>query len=997
MTDLCWKPERVREVINIDADFVPDAIFWAVDHDAPLTFKVAEGEVGTNVTTDELVARFLCPSRSHYQMAVLGAAGTGKSHLIHRMRQRIQSRPDFEILSVRRLETNLHAILEKLIARLPIDQQGRYRAELDKARPALSTPEVQKGTLLDSLSQAIEEDTRRPDSGMDPELEEALLISLPNMFRDPYLRHKKFLSPGEIVPELVDRLFSSKEGKRLEERVLFEPSNLPMEGIHLPHCSKQAREAIDIFLYDSDRSVQSTLTVINRCLDRAIARALNFSGDQLGGLLGEIRAYLKTQNKELVILFEEFARLQGYDSAMLESLLVQGDETHCSIRWALACTTGRFREFPDTVRTRMDGVVDMDYLSPTHSVLEFAGRYLNAVRIGRNGLDKAFIRSNERGVPNACESCPKQVDCKAAFGETEEGYSLYPFTEVALGAMARAVKPDFISRFNPRSFQQSVLRPVLVDEAVALEADEFPTASLVSGLDLPPLGAEIRERLREKTGPHFERYRVLFQLWSGGRFENPPEGVLRAFRLEPLSGLDSVNTDGTESTPEPEPSASNQPKRDHDASKLAAWIEGGPLDQTLAQKIRQALYPLIERAIDWDAVGLVSSQFAAPTTGSRPFRNSSISFVRQSTKGGHSTTVRIELPLQKDEAGFNQAAIAFETLLKTGTPGTWDSGRKLHHLAALFELVDTCAAEVVRQLEGLRGRTRKWDPISGTVELLLVGSALGGVMSATQAQTDDGLIEALFKKMPQECPQTTRELRKLYASLVGKRDELQDLLRAHISATKGGRPGRFINPISPLVAARQLRRRNWQLKRKPEALSDPYKIVGELYKEVQQRLHPALLEEQSERSLWVCEIEENLGSNPEKQGVIEAVNRTLDATAKGGFPGQRASLEAARDAFAGVHFFAAVEAARRIRDANPPEREIPHFARAHRNAVETTQELLKHWTTFLHSVEIEVQARRADDASTEVKRGTERLKKVLSALIDDLSRLEQQEVHDEPH
>ena len=995
MTDLCWKPDRVHEVINIDADFVPDAVFWAVDHDAPLTFKSTEGEAGSKITTDEMVARFLDPSRNHYQLAVLGPAGTGKSHLIHRMRQRIEDRPGFEILAVRRLETNLHAILEKLIAQLPVDQQGHYRAELDKAGPTLSTPAVQKGTLLDSLSQAIEEDVRRPDSGIDQELEEALLTSLPNMFRDPYIRQAKFLAPGEVVPELVDRLFSRKEGKRLEERVLFERANLPLSGIDLPSCSVQAREAIEIFLYDSDHYVPATLSVINRCVDRAISRALNFSGDQLGRLLGEIRAYLKTRDKELVILFEEFARLQGYDSAMLEALLVQGDETYCNVRWALACTTGRFREFPDTVRTRMAGVVDMESSPLEQGVKEFAGRYLNAVRIGRDGLIEALTEKREGGIPNACENCPKRDACTTAFGVTEEGYSLYPFTAAALNTMAGAVNPDFSTRFNPREFQKGVLRPVLVDEAVALETDEFPTLSLASRFGLPPLGGEVRERLREKAGARFERYRVLFQLWSEGRLENPPEGVMRAFGLKPLSGLDRGSSVRPEVVPDLEQPAQAQPKRDPDSDKLAAWIEGGPLDQTLAQRIRRTLFPLIERAIDWDTIGLVPSKFASPT-GGRPFRNSSIAFLGQTTTGGAMPTIRLELPLQRGEADFDRAAIAFETLLKIEKAGDWVSGGRLDHLAHLSELVDACAAEVVRQLEGLRGSPKKWDPISGAVELLLVGSALGGAMSPTQSQTDEGLIEALYKGIPQDSPQTMRDLQKLYASLVRKRDELQDLLRAHASATKGGRLGRFINPVAPLAAARLFRRRNWQLKRQPEELSDPYRFVGELYKEVKDRLHPTLMEEQCERSHWLNEVESNLGSNPDRPGVLQAVNQTLDAAAKGGLPGHRVSLESARDSFAGVQFVAAVEAARRISEATSPEAALPYFARAHRNAVEATRVLIRRWSDYLAVVEEEVKTQRADEASREIERETQRLQQALSALIDELSDLELRETLAEP-
>ena len=45
----------------------------------------------------------------------------------------------------------------------------------------------------------------------------------------------------------------------------------------------------------------------------------------------------------------------------------------------------------------------------------------------------------------------------------------------------------------------------------------------------------------------------------------------------------------------PLPSPSSKEQR-----QLAAWVDGGQLDQNVAQNIRIILYDLIERAIDWD-------------------------------------------------------------------------------------------------------------------------------------------------------------------------------------------------------------------------------------------------------------------------------------------------------------------------------------------------------------------------------------------------------------
>ena len=247
---VCWNPEHVSNIVNIDADFVPDPVFWAVDTETPLPLRQDEGALVEAVSSGELASRFLDPRFPHYQLAIHGPAGVGKSHLIHRLRQHIQGRADLEVLSIRRLETHLRAILEKLVDRLPPDRHSHYRQELDKAAPSLASTEVQLATLTDSLARAIQEDTPRDNSGIPHEFESALIARLPNLLRDPHLRQRKFLQSAEVIPELVDRLFSNRSGKRIEERVIFARNNLPLSGINVQDCSLEAREAISLFSFD---------------------------------------------------------------------------------------------------------------------------------------------------------------------------------------------------------------------------------------------------------------------------------------------------------------------------------------------------------------------------------------------------------------------------------------------------------------------------------------------------------------------------------------------------------------------------------------------------------------------------------------------------------------------------------------------------------------------------------------------------------------------------
>ncbi|RWO55371.1 protein DpdH [Mesorhizobium sp.] len=990
---VCWNPERVAEVINIDADFVLDPVFWAVDSEAPLRIADSEGGPARELSTNALVARFLDPSVGHFQLAILGPAGVGKSHIIQRMRQRIEGRHGFEVLAIRRLETNLRAILEKLIVRLPEDERGRYLEDLQRAGTTLTTVAAQKSALLDSLAQAIEEDAPNPESGIDTEFEQALLAALPNLVRDPHLRRTKFLADGEVVGELVDRLFSAREGKRLDERVVFERQNLPLSGLDMMSCSSLAREAIDLYLYDSERTVPQVLSIINRNLNRAIARALNFSGDQLGELMGRIRTRLKVEGKQLVLLFEEFARLQGYDLAMLSALIVQGDESLCNVRWALACTTGRFRELPDTVRTRMDAVVDLEAAAPRPELPDFTGRYLNAVRVGRPRLEEAFDNDEARIVPNTCTDCVWRSDCFATFGSSREGFGLYPFTEKALAGLARRSGADDGERFNPRDFQKKVLKPILMEEAGNITSGKFPTSGLLAQLGGPEILSVDRTRLQERAGANFDQYLAFYQLWNGGRLDDSSDEALLTFGLTPLkfatvpSGRAPV---GGTSVPSgaPKPIISAASDRDPVAVQLGAWVDGGALEQTLAQNLRSALFPLIERAIDWDELGLAPSTFSSATGGSRPFRNQSIQFLRQQTTGGVGSAIRLELPLRRDPQGFTFTALALEVLLKQRS-GDWSQAHGLEGLAALSELVAECAAEASQQLLALQGDPTEWDPIAGAVDLLLLGSALGGAFPAG-AVSDEKMVETIFRPMPEESPFSDTRLTGLYTRLRAKRGNLQALVRAHVSASKGGRMGRPINPRSIRDAARRLRRQKWSPSRTPAPRPDVYAETGDLYTIVRRDLSVALKGERDLRAAWLAEMDGTFGPDAVKQDIIQQVKAAAEAAIAGGIHAPVQTLTKACEDFAQFQFDAAVRSARIVVAADPPESELPTYARGRRDAVEAASRLVAGLTSFLGAAEAQIAQKRAEAGVEELAQKIARLEGIIDDLVAELEPLDAQ-------
>ena len=720
----------------------------------------------------------------------------------------------------------------------------------------------------------------------------------------------------------------------------------------------------------------------------------------MGDLLSEIRGHLKRQGKELVLLFEEFARLQGYDAAMLEALLVQGDAERCNVRWAIACTSGRFRELPDTVRSRMNAIVDMETELAPFELAKFTGRYLNAIRLGRDSLDNAFT-CEPRELPNACGSCEYRISCHSAFGSTDEGFGLYPFNQSAIHIMARNSGAETQDRFNPRTFQKAVLRPILTDGADAIHDNNFPNRLLLDKLGGPTLDPFEQGRLQEKAGHQFDRYLALVELWNDRRLSDLPDSLLASFGLRPLSGLDApTRTEAAqravvqESSPpairaQPQPAAA--PAVDPDLRQLNQWVNGGVLEERLAQTLRELLFELVDEAIDWDAIGLLPSTFAGKGNA---FQVRSIKFVRQETSGGQGGKVRLELPLTQDNSAFIRTAQALQAMLLFRRTRNWEQAKGTEGLAAVLELAESCATEVVRQLSLLRGDQTAWDPIGGAVELVILGSALAGQVTPS-SPTDEAIMEAIFKPIPPDCSFSEDGLIRLYKRLHKDREVLQNLLRAHATGAKGGVSGRFLNPISIHEALRAFRFRKWQLNRSPQTLDEPYDKVGELYEYAVANLRQSLERERQTRLQWLQRIERAFGADANRQAIVNSVDRTIGSVVAGGLSVRKDLIDKLNSRvkdFASVQFVAAVEAVRRIQDAEFPEAELPTYGRLHRPAVETSGALIDAWEAVLNKAEDEVEMRRREFGAEEASIEARRMVEALTGIADQIRSLEVQNV-----
>ena len=232
----------------------------------------------------------------------------------------------------------------------------------------------------------------------------------------------------------------------------------------------------------------------------------------------------------------------------------------------------------------------------------------------------------------------------------------YPFNAASLSQAYARTNADGL---NPRFLLSDVLRRTLLTYADKIERVAFPDGSYHSafgGLSSRWTTTAIARIDRVAgAGAVADRYKALLDLWSRGRAL--PEGVYRAFGLEPLDGFDDAPLSPMDVAPAEAPLPPTQPSElpagtapapDPESTvrglldALDGWARGEALDQHATNELRGYVYDAVRAGLDWDAARLLPSQLSGRSSGS--FTRASINFEGQAS-APRSAEVSVTLPL----------------------------------------------------------------------------------------------------------------------------------------------------------------------------------------------------------------------------------------------------------------------------------------------------------------------------------------------------------------
>jgi hypothetical protein len=998
---LCWEPGAVRQIINPFAEHIPDDLFRAVHTDWDLkvsppvgkSFQALTDAAWREITPTDFLEDFLDERRPHALAAILGETGSGKSHLVHWMRLNIKADERRMVLVVPKSGTSLRAIVKMIIDKLPLIEQQGFLDTLQSAGDGTQSRAGQKQQLLNDLAQVIREEALPP--GAD-EVEQELVTYLPHLFQDPHMRASHFLADSSVIAEIVDHIFAPSTAQdRPNRRRRFEERDLPLGGTDFAFASKQARDAMQIIECDPPAYLPLAISIINRNLDRAVARTLSFSGDRVEELMARLRIYLKGQRQELVLLVEEFARLQGIDRALLQAITSHGDERQCRMRSAIAVSTGFFESVAETAYMRTTHIVDMDRSAgradgrrvTEASLSQFASRYLNAVRLGREGIGNWNVAAAPgEEPPSRCAMCAYRNECHATFGEVG-GYGLYPFTSRALWNAASRADASMPESLNPRILQNDLLVEVLDNFSSSIETGTFPPFRLLEklgGVKELPLTAQAQ--LESRNPQVFQRWEAFLELYDGsGKIKNLDSRLRDAFDVPEISDAARDEERGErEPVGDPKPEASKPRTASRDDVAIEAWINASGLDQNVASQLRPMIFGAIADAIDWDMLGLAKASFVGKT--GRAFQTNSISFDRQTTLVRQDLQVKIQIP--GDLVKPTAAGMALQGLLRAGKQQfRWDfeDGEKM--LSAFLDCVEAWSTSVEDQLRQLCQPTPAWNQATAALELLCIGAAIGGRIKpdATVAE----MIDAAFSPWPDDCASTANEMRALYRLLLRNRDKLAATAHAQLSSMKGGRVGPMLDPARAAGAIREIRQSKWRLN-----LTPPEEDRGELaklYRETEAALALAVSAEIAVRQKWLSDTETAFGPAATRATITGKLDeaRSIVVTEGIGTNNTSRSLGDAIDRFRNVQFDDSLAAARSLSKLEDSLAALPHLGRGRSNAVEAATALTSAATAFFDAVDQNLAAYGFDhDANASSVAGSlQRIDTALATIETDIVAL----------
>jgi hypothetical protein len=564
---VCWGERAVGETIFIDIGALPtsyDSLFLAAHTPVRVAHlvgpEVSSSAAGEVQILEALLSDVGSHSESNSLIAVTGAPGTGKSHVVRWLNAQLRNRAfEHHVLYVPREISNLKELLKTLINGLPGDTGSEMLDRVEEAIGTFTEPEV-ASRLLSAMEQQFrwsfpQSGLRTEETPEDREQREQQDLLLGQLDDDG--RRRGGMADMLGVPEFRDHLERETGTLRavaasLVGTVEGRDAGAPKFQVEDVSLRAGQNRSFRHFLSTVTARPEPALALLQEALERALPEFVglsNKSGETLESLFSDAREQLRSQGQDLVLLFEDLALFGLIDGTLFNQFLIHPGSRYAPLRVVFAITTAKWDErVPAAVQRRVRHRYDVLPIQETVAgneiapIKEFLARYLNLVRLGRADVQAAWdsaeteARETGRWIPNACatlrygQPCEFIGKCHAGFGSADAEpigrVGIYPFNESALRRLALKLGPH---ASNPSYLMAAALEGVLVEARPSILSGAYPDRRVIDLFNADSVtGRKALSRdIEGTTGERLVRANII---WGNDTIDTD-RAILEAFDL----------------------------------------------------------------------------------------------------------------------------------------------------------------------------------------------------------------------------------------------------------------------------------------------------------------------------------------------------------------------------------------------------------------------------------------------------------------------------------
>jgi hypothetical protein len=826
-----------------EAETASEAVFLAVHQPMLLTKREENGGVQPATETQVLEALLATHPSGTTIIPIIGDSGVGKSHLIRWLDSHLKLRKDAESRHVVRIpkSASLRKVLELILDGLPrTDNYNRIREQLQGAQMPTeldqATQSLRANLLVElerkatSAAERIRGQTEAEHDRQD--VRHCSQLNLPSLLGDPAIM-PHFINPDPdatgVLTRIADRFLHGAGGEDTGPPNQFNPNDFAfLQNVEIGQLAAPTRLYLPS-LRDS-HNLQIAIRCLNDVIDNAVGRLVAFAGTvSLSDVFLDIRRQLLSDERELVILVEDFAVLAGIQGPLLDAMIQEavrnGQQELCFMRTAVAVTEG---VLPETVKTRAHTLWSIksepfgDDQAAVRWYGNFVGAFLNAARHGQLALEQKFKDATSEDQASG-DWIPRLLNSEAdeatqgklsAFGISASGIPLFPFNHAVIEQFLRRQTGSLMA-FKPRNLINGLLRATLINHRGTWTQQKFPPQDYLSFAPnhlAQPVAQFLRRAILNRDQQAYMFPLAFF--WGGNprseqAVQGMPAGIFEAFNRPQIFAQGTTTTDLPPLVPEPWIDANREARQiapEHVPpnpweQRIDAWRERRTLAQGDARVIRNILIAAYLSQADPDS-HLVKQFSIANADVSLPW-----------VQTGNATAFLVVIPEadQQDEASADEffGAIAAVTRYHTNFSWDYDGGEMdaVRYAAFIGKLVERWTPQLVARVRGVDDAQ-----VVGLSTHLLINARILNLKGASSNAYRDNLA-AILDVGPSQSPYpaiTENRWFKLQNAAANARAELRTKLLERVGARQGGAATiHAIDPTRLLEGLQAMRVDNW--------------------------------------------------------------------------------------------------------------------------------------------------------------------------------------------